>query len=175
MSSLAAIGMLWANVSFAERFAGFDGFLKLLVIPLLLAQFRRSGRGMPVLYGFLVSCVVLLIVSWGFKIKWDLAPGQGYYVPDKLPGIPVRDYIAQSAEFLICAFGLLAVSFDVLRQRRFALAAGAALLALLFIFNITYISPGRTALVVIPVLILVFGLRRFGWKGLVGASSPAPC
>ena len=169
----AAIGMLWADISFKERFAGFDGFLKFLVIPLLLAQFRRSGRGMPVLYGFLISCVVLLIVSWGFKIKWDLAPGQGYYIPDKLPGIPVRDYIAQSAEFLICAFGLLAVSFDMVRKRRFALAASAALLALLFVFNITYIAPGRTALVVIPVLILIFGLRRFGWKGLIGAAVAA--
>ena len=165
----AAIGMLWADISFKERFAGFDGFLKFLVIPLLLAQFRRSGRGMPVLYGFLISCIVLLIVSWGFKIKWDLAPGQGYYIPDKLPGIPVRDYIAQSAEFLICAFVLLAVSFDMVRKRRFALAASAALLALLFVFNITYIAPGRTALVVIPVLILIFGVRRFGWKGLIGA------
>jgi hypothetical protein len=172
----AAAGMLWSNVSFAERFAGFDGFLKLLVIPLLLAQFRRSRRGMTVLYGFLMSCVVLLIVSWGFKIKWDLAPGQGYYVPDKLPGIPVRDYIAQSAEFLICAFGLLAVSFDMVRQRRFALAAGAALLALLFIFNITYISPGRTALVVIPVLILIFGLRRLRLERVVRRHrSQAPC
>ena len=165
----AAIGMLWADVSFKERWSGLDGFLKLLVIPLLLAQFRRSGRGMPVLYGFLVSCTVLLLVSWGFRIKWDLAPGQGYYIPDKLPGIPVRDYIAQSAEFLICAFGLLALSFDMVRKRRFGLAAGAALLALLFVFNITYVAPGRTALVVIPVLILIFGLRRFGWKGLVGA------
>ena len=53
--------------------------------------------------------------------------------------------------------------------------AGAALLALLFIFNITYISPGRTALVVIPVLILIFGLRRFGWKGLSALSSRARC
>src|SRR5436190_9528961 len=38
---LAAIGMLWAEVSWAERVHGLDGFNRLLVIPLLLAQFRR--------------------------------------------------------------------------------------------------------------------------------------
>jgi len=47
----AAAGMLWSNVSFAERFAGFDGFLKLLVIPLLLAQFRRSNAALPLSTG----------------------------------------------------------------------------------------------------------------------------
>src|SRR5262245_413626 len=32
-----ALGMLWAHVSWYERFAGLGGFHKLLVIPLLLA------------------------------------------------------------------------------------------------------------------------------------------
>ena len=39
---LAVVGMLWADVSWAERFAGLGGFHKLLVIPLLLAQFRNA-------------------------------------------------------------------------------------------------------------------------------------
>jgi O-antigen ligase len=166
--AVAAVGMLWADVSFAERLGGLDAFLKLLVIPLLLAQFRRSERGMLVVYGFFLSCAVLLIASVIHYSTFYLTGGVNL-VPGKWPGMPVRDYIAQSAEFLICAFGLLAVSFDMVLKRRLPLAAGAALLALVFIFNITYVSPGRTALVVIPVLVLVFGLRRFGWKGLIGA------
>ena len=40
--ALGAFGMLWADVSWSERIAGLSGFHKLLVIPLLLAQFRRS-------------------------------------------------------------------------------------------------------------------------------------
>src|SRR5262245_25707305 len=39
-----AIGMLWADVSWSERLAGLSGFHKLLMIPLLLAQFRAGGR-----------------------------------------------------------------------------------------------------------------------------------
>src|SRR6478735_6824835 len=37
---LGAIGMLWADVSWSERMAGLSGFHKLMLIPLLLAQFR---------------------------------------------------------------------------------------------------------------------------------------
>jgi len=39
---IAALGMLWADVSWLERLRGLAGFHKLLVIPLLLVQFRRS-------------------------------------------------------------------------------------------------------------------------------------
>src|ERR1700683_1431462 len=58
---LGAAGMLWADVSWAERFGGFTGFYRLLMIPLLLAQFRRSEYGVWVLYGFFGSVVVLLL------------------------------------------------------------------------------------------------------------------
>jgi O-antigen ligase len=70
---LALAGMLWANVPWNERLAGLEGFHKLLVIPLLLAQFRRSERGIYVLYGFLASCTALLLASCTLMILWKLA------------------------------------------------------------------------------------------------------
>src|SRR5215469_11960550 len=42
---LGLIGMVWADVDWIARFRGLDGFIRLLVIPLLLAQFRRSDNG----------------------------------------------------------------------------------------------------------------------------------
>ena len=56
---LGAAGMLWAGVGWAERFNGLDGFHRLLVIPVLLAQFRRSQHGDQVLVGFLISAICL--------------------------------------------------------------------------------------------------------------------
>lgn len=163
---LALAGMFWANVPWSERIAGFEGFHKLLVIPLLLAQFRRSERGIHVVYGFLASSVVLLIASWVLMALWKCC---GVYVPGKFPGLLVKDYIAQSTEFLICAFGLLAYAADRWRAAQGKLTAGAALLACLFLANIFYISTGRTALVVIPLLLIIFGFRTFGWKGVLAA------
>ena len=58
---LGAAGMLWADVSWSERAAGLSGFHKLLVIPLLLAQFRRGAQAQWVFVGFAASSAVLLI------------------------------------------------------------------------------------------------------------------
>jgi hypothetical protein len=164
------LGLLWAQVSWPERLAGLGGFHKLLAVPLLLAQFRRSARsGSVVLWGFVASCTVLLVVSWALKISWDTYGAAGIVVRDKLPGIPVRDYIAQSSEFVICAVGLSAVAIETARARRFGYAAAAAVLAFAFLGNVFYVSPGRSSLVVLPLLIVVWGVRQFGWKGLIGA------
>ena len=167
--AFAILGLAWGDVSFAERLAGVGGYNKLLIIPLLLAQFRRSERGLPVLYGFLASCLLLLLVSWALEIIWIVAPEKKFYVHDKLPGVPVKDYIAQSTEFLVCAFALLALALDRARARRAAVAAGLVLLAVLFLANIFYVAVGRTALVVIPILLLILVPREFGWKGALVA------
>ncbi|MGC1695988.1 MAG: ligase, partial [Pseudolabrys sp.] len=60
---LGAVGMAWADVTWHERWGGLDGFVRLLAVPLLMAQFRRSERGYSVLIGFLIACIVLLIAS----------------------------------------------------------------------------------------------------------------
>ncbi len=112
---LALVGMFWANVPWSERFAGLEGFHKLLVIPLLLAQFRHSERGIYVVYGFFASCTALLVASWGLMMLWKCC---SVYVPGKIPGLLVKDYIAQSTEFLVCAFGLLGYAADRWRESR---------------------------------------------------------
>ena len=53
--ALGAVGMLWADVGWAERLGGLGGFHRLLLMPLLLAQFRRSEHGAWVACGFLIS------------------------------------------------------------------------------------------------------------------------
>ena len=103
---------------------------------------------------------MLLIAS---VIVWLLP----FHVMGRQSGVPVRDYIAQSTEFLICIFALLAFAFESQRSGRWRHAVAAALLALLFLANILMISTGRTALAVIPLLLLILGFRLFGWKGVV--------
>jgi len=162
---LAAVGMLWADVPWRERFGGLDSFHRLLAIPFLLAQFRRSGNGRWAIYGFFASCTVLLIVSY-IHAAWRL------WYPANLatifPGVPVKDYILQSGEFQLCAFGLGYVAVEAWRAGRRRVAFAFGLLACAFIANIVYIVTGRTAVAAMPVLLALFGLRLFGWRGVFG-------
>jgi O-antigen ligase len=73
----------------------------------------------------------------------------------------------QSGEFQICAFGLAYAAVEAWRSRRHRLALGLILLACAFLANIVYVVTGRTIIVVMPVLLVLFGFRQFGWKGMV--------
>jgi O-antigen ligase len=161
----AALGMLWADVSWQERFGGLGGFNKLLIIPLLLVHFRRSERGSRVLIGFLASVTLLLLASWAVV----LVPGlSGFSRSESQQGVLFKNYITQSTEFLICAFVVLRIAIDSARNslRHSLMEFG---LAAAFFANIFFVATGRTALIVIPVLALWLGWRRLGWKGLAGA------
>jgi O-antigen ligase len=158
---LAALAMLWAEVGWYERIQGLRGFHKLLIIPLLLAQFRRSQRANLAILGFFVSAVILLGLSW---LTWYA----GFWGREKAEiGVPVKDYMAQSGIFAICAFGLWAQAVQWGRIRQTHLALAAAFLAAGFIANIVFVANARTTLVVIAVLLLLLGLREFGWKGML--------
>ncbi|MEW6451006.1 MAG: O-antigen ligase family protein [Pseudomonadota bacterium] len=159
---LGALGMLWANVPMAERWDGLRSFTKLLFIPLLIVQFQRSDRGQWVLIGFLISCVMLLVASWFFA----LTPGL-IWRGNTTAGVPVKDYLAQGAEFTVCVFVLADLALMRWRQERRRDAIALSLLALMFLLNVLTVSFNRTAIVVLPILIVLFGLLRFGWRGTV--------
>ncbi len=160
---LAAVGMLWADVTWAERIGGLGRFHRLLVIPLLLAQFRRSEHGIWVIHGFFVSMLGLLLMSW------VAAAFPGLPWPGKEFGVPVKDYIIQGGTFLICAFALLGYALDERAKKNPRVIFALVGLAALFLVNIAFVATGRTALLVAPALALLLGWRRFRWKGLLGA------
>lgn len=165
---LALAGLLWAtNATWAERWNGLGGFHRLLVVPLLLAHFRRSERGTCVLHGFFLSVLVLLLLSWALI----LIPGLSWRGknPD-IPGVPVKDYILQSTEFLVCAFALFGYAFDEMRSKARSWMIGCIALATLFLANILFVVSGRTTLLIAPVLALLVGWRYFAWKGVIGAA-----
>jgi O-antigen ligase len=160
---LGAAGMFWADVSWAERFDGIGSFIKFLFIPLLLHRFCRSDAGRHVLMGFLSSCVVLLAVSW---LLWAW-PGMPWPATVKSIGVPVKDYIAQSAMFTICALVIVRFAYDRWRNGHRLLALALITLTVVFLVNVLYVATSRTYLVVIPVLLFVFGYQVLGWKGAV--------
>src|SRR5262245_36497884 len=173
--ALAVIGMLWADVSWNERLHALRGFHKLLLVPLLLVHFRRSRRATWVILAFCISASVLVILSWSLRST----PG-GLWRQEKTvdPGVTVKDYIAQSSIFALCALGLLGYAARLWQERRLRLALIVASLAAVFIANLVYVATARTALVVIAVLLLLLAFRQAGWKGtliagLVGGATGA--
>ena len=159
---LGLIGMLWADVDWVARYEGLDGFNRLLIIPLLLAQFRRSENGIRVICGFLVSETAVLIVSYILI----LTPGLTWR--GNVGGVPVHDDIYQGSAFLVCAFGIL--GYAAYRSgKNPGTALGFLVLAALFIANFAFVVVSRIALLAAPVLILFMGWRLWRWKGIVSA------
>lgn len=164
LCALATLGLLWSDVNWSERFGGYTPFLRLLLIPVLLAQFRGSEHGMRVIIGFFASVTGVLLLSWLLVIFAGLPWRTMQF------GVPAKDYILQSDEFLMCAMVLFAIAFDAARGGRWRSVAGLVVLGIAFIANILFVVTGRTTLVVAPVLILLLGWRQFRWKGLVGSA-----
>ena len=165
LCAIALIGMVWAfDITLADRWDGLRAFLKLLFIPLLMAHFSRSERGPWVIVGFLVSCGVLLTLSWALV----LVPGFATIWPfGRQVGMPVRDYIAQSSELTVCIFLLFKLALDDWRMDRRGRAAIWLALAALSFINILYVSSGRTVLVVIPVLLVLFVVLYLSWRSAI--------
>ena len=164
---LGAVGMLWADVGWTELLSGLGGFHRLLIIPLLLAQFRRSEHGAWVAYGFLISSVIVLLVSFVLVLISGLA-WRGNY-----DGVPVRDYVYQGSAFLVCGFGALGGACDKTVQRRPFAGVGLAAIGALFFVNFAFATVGRAALAGAPVLVAVFGWRFARWRPILAACAAA--
>jgi O-antigen ligase len=151
---LGVLGMAWADVSWHERWGGVTSFFRLLVIPLLFVQFRRSDRGWQVIGAYVLSCVVLLVLS---TLMHD---------PTKGEDVLVKNSATQSGEFVICIFGLLYLAVDCVERRRWWWFGGLVAVMLGMLANMFYIATGRTALVIIPVLLVWFAAKRLSGKGM---------
>ncbi|QOZ79021.1 ligase [Bradyrhizobium sp. CCBAU 53351] len=158
--ALAGLGMLWSDAPWPERIHALGPAAKLLVIPLLIYQFERWPYGGWVFAAFLASCTALMLYS--FAVAIDPALSLKLYLsrgPYKVEsGIAVRNYIDQSQEFALCALALVYPVVSLLRQGRSRSAALFAGLAAGFLANMIFVVVSRTALVTLPILVLLFAL-----------------
>ncbi len=159
--ALAVVGTLWAtDIPWAARLQGISPVAKLLAIPILVRHFEKSGRGLWVALAFLASCTAVMLASWLMFVDDRFAFG-----PMRTVGVPVKNYIAQSQEFALCAFAAFGASVYLLRAERKASAAFLVLLGVGFLASMVFVASSRTVLVCIPVLFAVFAVMHFNRRG----------
>jgi O-antigen ligase len=153
---LADIGTLWSDAPWPARLHGISPAAKLLAIPFLLYHFQRTQRGHWVLIGFVVSCALLMALSTIvlFIPAWKLGSSIA-------PGVAVKNYLDQDQEFTFCVFALALPAQVLWRQGRHAAAALCVALMLGFLVNMVFVVTARTALVLVPVLLVLFAVRHF--------------
>ncbi len=159
---LAVVGTLWSDAPWGVRLYAIGPTVKLLVLPVLFYHFERSERGGQVLAAFLVSCVLLLALSWAVAFDPDLALKTG-----ASRGVPVKNYIDQSQEFALCAVALAFPVITQLRAGKTWLALLLTAIALSFVVNMMFVIVSRTALVTMPILLAVFALLHLKWRSIV--------
>jgi hypothetical protein len=157
---LAAAGTLWSDAPWPERIHAIGPAAKLLVIPLLIYQFERWPYGKWVFAAFLASCALLMLYSFAAAIDPDLSLklylSRGPYKVES--GVAVRNYIDQSQEFGLCAIALIYPIVTLFREGHARLAMLFAMLSLGFLVNMMFVVISRTALVTLPILVVVFAL-----------------
>jgi hypothetical protein len=158
--ALALAGTLWSDAPWAARGYALNPAIKLLVLPLLFYHFERSSRGMWVFAAFLVSCVLLMLVSWLVLIYPGLTLKDG----DIERGIFVKNYIDQSQEFALCAIVLAYPVITLLRDRKIWQASLLVAIAGSLVANMVFVIVSRTALVTMPVMLAVFALMHLTWR-----------
>jgi O-antigen ligase len=159
---LALVGTLWSDAAWAARLNAVSPTLKLLVLPGLFYHFERSSRGTWVFAAFLVSCTLLMVMSWLVTIE----PGLSMKTPDEPGGrgIFVKNYIDQSQEFALCAVALAYPIFHLLRSSRIWPALTLGAIALGLVVNMVFVIVSRTAMVTIPIMLAVFALLHLKWR-----------
>jgi len=159
--ALALAGTLWSDASWGARLYAVSPTIKLLVLPGLFYHFARSGRGMWVFIAFLVSCTLLMAMSWivAFDPSLSLKPSA-----EAEPGIFVKNYIDQSQEFALCAVALAYPIISLLRAKKIGLALLLGAVSLGFVVNMAFVVVSRTAMVTIPIMLAVFALLHLKWR-----------
>jgi O-antigen ligase len=157
--ALALAGTLWSDAPWGARLYAVSPTAKLLVLPVLFYHYERSTRGMWVFSAFLVSCVLLMAMSWIVAFHPALALKSGAE-----HGVPVKNYIDQSQEFALCAVALAHPIVILLRAKRILPAALLIGISLSFVVNMAFVIVSRTALVTMPIMLAVFALLHLRWR-----------
>jgi O-antigen ligase len=166
---LGIVGMLWTDVTLLERWKGLDSFLKLLAIPLLFAQFRRSGNSEWVFVGYLISCVALLAATAIVLVT----PLASTLIHELDGNVLVKNAPTQAGEFVTCIFGLMFLAHEAAERRSWVWLFGCTAIISAMVADIVYLSTSRTIMVVALILLVLFAIKRLKAKGIAVVFSSA--
>ena len=160
---LAIVGTLWSDAAWGARLYAISPTAKLLMLPLLLYHFERSERGHWVFNAFLISCLLLMCVSWlvAFYPQLTMKPS------GNSRGIFVKDYIDQSQEFTLCAVALAYPVLQLWQAGRIRSALLLGLVAFSLVANMVFVVVARVTFVTLPVLLAVFAAQHLKWRTTV--------
>lgn len=153
--AVAALGTLWADVPWSERWDGWWSWRKLLVIPLLLALFGELRWKRRLAGVFALVCGAGALASFAVALGW--VPG---LAPDRAAHL-MRNHGTQGMALAVAALCALWLATTVARtpwQR-----AGWLALALLHAASallVTTSRSGHLALLIVGVVFAIGGLGR---------------
>ncbi|WP_439371712.1 O-antigen ligase family protein [Bradyrhizobium sp. DASA03120] len=154
MVLIALVGTLWADVSWHAKFIGIKPLAKLLALPFLIYHFERSPRGSWIFISFVLSCALVMGLSWIVLFKPELK-----LTTTLSAGVPVKNYIDQSQEFVLCMVALAPWTISFCRRGDYWAATACAALIVAFFANMAFVVSARAAIVYLPVLLIVFATR----------------
>ena len=164
--ALILIGVTWSTEPLPVALKWVGPYLKLLLIPLVMATAFSRRDALQIAFGFLAACSILLLLSWS-SVIWPGGPW-GWF---KVPGVPVKDNAVQSGEFVLCAFGLAYAGLELWNENR--RRAGLALLwAMLFFANVMVIYISKTGVLMAATLLVLFLIETQGWRRGIAITIP---
>ncbi|MFO1322004.1 MAG: O-antigen ligase family protein [Burkholderiales bacterium] len=150
--AVVALGMLYGDVPWRERIDSLWSWRKLVYGFLLLGLFGAIAWKRRAAWAMAAFCAAGVIAS--FLAKWGALPSR----PNHEPGVLFQNHTTQGMVFavgIVCCVFLLSSSAPRVR-----LALGGV--ALILAANILFVSPGRSAYLVLAVIPVMAGIWRFG-------------
>ena len=147
------IAMAWADVSWFDCDLGFDSFQALAVpaaaraVSALAPRPARARRVCHIGFGPAHRC-------------WLVAVGTLSPFPNKTFGVVVKDRIAQGTVSRSRRRFLLELATEALKRGRHREALAGFALAGAFFLNVLMVTLSRTALVAVPILLVIFAARH---------------
>lgn len=157
---LMLLGFLYTPVPFTEAGLILDKYREFLYIPIFILIFRDPISRQWGLYAFISAMLLTLILSYLMAFTgWEI--GKGSAENPQAPYI-FKNYITQS---LLLALVAYFIAMQAWQEKRWILPR--IIVVLLIIYNIMFLSEGRTGYLVLFCLILLFCYQTYRLRGAI--------
>lgn len=151
---VVAFGMLHGPASWQERLESFWSWRKLLYAYLLLGLFDGLAWKKRFVWSIALACLAGVVASFVAFAGW--IPSK----PNNEIGVLFQNHTTQGLFFsvgIICSAQLALVTKGPWRVAMW-------ITVVLLVLNILFVSPGRSAYLVVAAIPIVLGLQRLGWR-----------